>query len=64
MFRSEIESLRSPRVELWFGTTVHFESTVSETEEEEEEEDIFVHKMYVQVSYKLDATATDRKSVV
>jgi len=47
MLRSEIESLRSPRVEFWSGTTVHFEWTViASSQEEDEEEGIVVDNMY------------------
>jgi len=32
MLRSEIESLRSARVDFWFGKTVNFERMVTELE--------------------------------
>lgn len=40
MGRSEMESLRPPRVDFRSGKTVHFEITVTEADEEEEEEAI------------------------
>jgi len=41
MLRSEIESFRSPTVEFFRGTTLHFEITVTESQGEDGE-DIFV----------------------
>lgn len=34
MFRSEIESLRSPSVDFWSGKTVHFERIVGAAPEQ------------------------------
>ena len=44
MLRSEIESLRSPRVEFFSGTTLHFEMKVREPQGEDEEDILYVAK--------------------